>query len=186
MKALAINSWYRVFEPSLMKDASGTVSLPMKRGTGMCKLAKFPDGASAYGIFISLLPIAIAAVPRGTLVYSDKETKPHDADSLALITGFQPDVIQKAIDLLIDIGWLEWVEFEVNETPKAKKPTPPLSLFLTDLGAKTAHNGTSLMGEWESAVKGMKPSDVQRIFKAAVPGITYPREFLKHRREMGL
>lgn len=186
MKALGINGWFKVFEPSLIKDASGTVSLPMKRGQGMCKLAKFEGGASAYGIFVSCLPIAMGAVPRGTLVFTDADgTKPHDAESLSLITGFPTVTIQNAIDLLISIGWLETVEFEVGGIPRGK-PTPPLDLFLTDLGAKLTHNSVSLMPEWQAAVKGLAPSVVRRVFADTKPGITFPRDFVRARAGMGL
>jgi hypothetical protein len=186
VKAIAINAWARVFESSLLKDSSGVVSLPMKRGTGISKLAQFPDGAAAYGIFIALLPIAIGCVPRGTLTWSDKDgTKPHDAASISLITGFPAETVQKAIDVLLDIGWLEWVECE-SAPAVAKVPTPRLEDFLKEMKAKVSSDSGSLISEWEHALKGMKPSDARRVFRCAVPGISYPSQFLKHRRDMGL
>lgn len=184
MKALGISSWHRVFESRLMTEATGTVSLPMKRGTGINKLGKVDGGASAYGIFISLLPVAIACVPRGTLTWSDKDgLKPHDAESLNLVTGFPIDTISAALDILIDIGWLEWIEFEAVAP---SRPTPPMEDFLADMKVKLSHNGESLLEEWKKAIKGMTPTQARKVFKAAIPGINYPREFVAKRREMGL
>lgn len=185
MKCLGINSWYRVFEPSLLKDSNGTVSLPMKRGTGICKLAKLKNGASAYGIFITMLPIAMASVPRGTLVWSDKDgMKAHDAHSLELITGFPFNEIEEAIALLLEIGWLEWVEFEITAT--AKKPAPKLEDFVQEMGGKLTHGGASLLEEWTGALKGLAPSKAREIFRKTSPGIQFPNEFKRARRESGL
>ncbi len=184
MRSLGINGWFKVFEPSLVKDSTGTVSLPMKRGTGMCKLAKFEGGASAYGIFVSLLPIAMGANPRGVLAYSDKDgPKAHDADSLSLVTGFASTTIEQAIELLLEIGWLEWVEYEVGAP---KKNVPKLEDFINGLGGKLTHNSVSLLDEWTAAVKGMAPSKVRDVFHKTSPGIQYPNEFKRARMALGL
>lgn len=184
MKALGINGWFKVFEPSLIKDSAGTVSLPMKRGTGMCKLAKFEGGASAYGIFVSLLPIAMGANPRGVLTYSDKDgAKAHDADSLSLVTGFSSATIQAAFELLLEIGWLEWVEFEIGAP---KKSVPKLEEFIVGLGGKMVYNSVSLLDEWTAAVKGMAPSKVRDVFHKTSPGIQFPNEFKRARQGLGL
>lgn len=182
MKALAINSWNRVFEQSLFKDASAMLALPMKRGTGYAKLASHEGGAAAYGVWISLLTIALGCVPRGTLVYTDQGVKAHDAESLALVTGFARADVTRSIDILLGIGWLEWVEFEPMETKKA----PPLDEFLKEMKVKLSSGGDSLLEEWKNALKGIRPSDARKIFRVAVPGINYPREFIKARKDMGL
>lgn len=184
MKALGINSWYRVFEPSLMKDATGTVSLPMKRGTGVNKLARLVGGSSAYGIFVSLLPIAMSCVPRGTLTWSDKDgQKPHDAESLSLITGFPVEVIDAALTILLDIGWLEWIEFEVGAVPPQREK---LEDTLRDVGAKLMHGGANLLDEWKAATKDLGPKRVREIFAKAKPGIVFPSQFVRARQGMGL
>lgn len=184
MKALAIHAWARVFETSLFKDASAMLSLPMKRGTGYARLAKLPNGAAAYGVWISLLTIALGCVPRGTLVFTDKAgTHAHDAESLALVTGFCVSDLEVALKTLAEIGWLEEVEFEI---PEVKVKPPNLEEFLAEMKAKSVYNGQSLTDEWTKALKGMKPSDARRVFKQAVPGISYPREFIKARKDMGL
>lgn len=184
MKCLAIHSWARVFEPSLLKDSAGGIALPMKRGTGISKLAKFDGGAAAYGIFISLLPIALAAVPRGTLHFSDKTgMQPHDAESLSLVTGFPVDTITNALAILIDIGWLEEVEFENLPT---NTPVPRVEDFLTEMKVKLSYNGESLRDEWVKALKGLSPAQCRKIFRNATPGINYPREFVTHRKAAGL
>ena len=56
---------------------------------------------------------------------------------------------------------------------------------LLKLGAEMSRAGTDLFPEWKKAIKGLKSLDVEEIFKAAAPGISWPSEFKTHRSARG-
>lgn len=188
MKAMAINSWQRVFESSLSKESGAALSLPMKRGTGYAKLSKLDHGAAVYGVWIALLQVALGCVPRGTLIYTDGTgVKAHDDESLSLVTGFGLRDVSAALAALIDIGWLEYVEI-LTENPQFNLPSRKESLedLLKSVGARLTYGGESLMDEWHNAVKGLGPKKVRKVFDDTTPGISMPSAFVRARKAMNL
>lgn len=187
MKALAINAWGRIFEANLVKDAASSLMIPMKRGTGFAKLALLPNGAAAYGVWVMLLQVALGCVPRGTLVFTDKQgLHAHDADSLHLVTGFSQDDIRCALIDLLDIGWLEEVEVSPVSATTSSATKETLENLLKEMGARVTYNGEPLIEEWYNAVKGLGPKKVRRIFEETTPGISMPSAFIRARKAAGL
>jgi hypothetical protein len=186
MKALAIHAWARVFESNIATDSTVGLMLPMKRGTGYAKLVHLEHGAAVYGVWISLLQIALGCVPRGTLVYTDGTgMKAHDDETIALVTGFNRRDVAIALPALLAIGWLETVETTPEQLVAAAPKREKLEDLLKDVGARLTFNGESLLEDWYSAVKGLGPKRVREIFEDTTPGITMPSAFIRARRTLG-
>lgn len=56
---------------------------------------------------------------------------------------------------------------------------------LVSLGAEMTRSGEDIFGEWKKAIKGLRAPEVEEIFKAAYPGISWPGEFKAHRKSRG-
>lgn len=184
MTAYAIHAWQAVFDTPLTKGARATLSIPLKMGSGYIDLATGPNGAATYGVWISLLRVALDSVSRGTLVYSTREgLKPHDDESLAKLTRFDRKDVASAISRLLEIGWLEEVELPAQ---KASIPAPDLMDFIEEQGGLRTFRGEDLRDAWFKAVKGLTPSKCRTVFRASNIGISKPWEFIAIRKEQGL
>lgn len=86
------------------------VAIPTKHdGKGYRRLARHPDNVAAFCGWTLILQIAAKMPVRGVLA---DENGPLDAEDLADMTGFPPEIFSTAFTVLTDpkIGWLECFE----------------------------------------------------------------------------
>ena len=185
MKCYAIHRWHAIFESQMSEGAHVSLAIPLKVGSGYMDLASGTNGAAHYGVWISLLRIALGSVERGKLLYSSREgLKPHDDESLAKVTLFARKDVAAAMGRLLEVGWLEEVEM-ADATPAPVQKRDPME-FVGTLGGLRSFKGEDLKPGWIAACKGMTPKQVERVFKAAKIGIQKPWEFVAIRKELGL
>ncbi len=176
MKCYAIHSWKTVFESPIAEGARATLSIPLKQGMGYIELAGGVNGAAAYGVWVSMLRIALESVTRGVLIYTSREgLKPHDDESLAKVTLFARKDVAAAISRLLDVGWLEEVEMPETAAPAPAQKRDVLE-FVGSLGGLRVFKGEDLRPGWMAAIKGLTPKQVVHVFKAAKIGIQKPWE----------
>lgn len=135
---LRIRDWELHFENNRTVDMVSMkwVPIPNKHdGDGFTELLDHPQGMAHFGAWVLIVQVASKCgkpagrcgggeTPRGTL--RRESGKPHDAHSIARVTGGDLKVIQAAIPRLIEIGWLEIIpdNSTTYKTPQegAEKP----------------------------------------------------------------
>ncbi len=124
MTLYRIRDWAKHFENSRTETIKSLNWVPIPNrldGAGFTELADNPEGAAHYGVWVTLVLIAsrchdvaidgnedAPGLQRtGTLLKSSG--RPHDSKSIARITGFSDKLIERAMERLIAIRWLEKV-----------------------------------------------------------------------------
>jgi len=116
-RLLCVHEWEANFENNRTRElkALGWVPMPNRQdGDGYTELLDHANGAAHYGAWTAIVQVASKCDPRGTLVRHGQ--KPHDSGSLARITRIPKEVFDEAIPRLIDIGWLDAVTDDVDES----------------------------------------------------------------------
>lgn len=105
---LSIAKWDETFENDRTRRIKGHlwwVRMPIKQGSGYCRLMRHPRGPEVYGCYIALVQTAANCHPRGQLVNAEGE--PYTIEELADVTRIQVDSVRFAIDCLTkEIGWV--------------------------------------------------------------------------------
>jgi hypothetical protein len=216
MKFLRITDWadhYETAESRRIKDLSWVATPNGHDSVSFCQLLKHPNGMAHFGAWNLILQVASKCSTRGTLTYGKKCPRAHDAETIAELTHGSVTIIKEAIGRLLDMGWLEEIDSDGQEsaghalpsagqatntgqdrtgqdtggrTGDAPAPDDGLSDFLGDFKCKTERAGKSILDEWRLATKGLKARQVREILDAAKPGIQWPSEFKKHREAKGV
>ncbi len=117
-----IVDWERRFENNRTRDLKklGWVPVPNHHdGDGYTTLMEMDNGMLLYAAWMLMIQVASKCGKRGTLM-RDCGT-PYDAGSLARVTRGQKVVFEKAIPVLIEIGWLSQGSAKISH-PLAEKP----------------------------------------------------------------
>ncbi len=135
MKVYRIKDWETHFENNRSKELKALTWVPMPNkhdGEGYSELVDHEHGEAHFGIWCALVQIASKCEPRGTLLRDgrtalrdsrtpvrDDRTRaasPHDANSLARKCRMKSQLIAEALLRILDIGWIEQVEWESELT----------------------------------------------------------------------
>lgn len=124
IQVLRVKDWNTLYENNRTRELKSLDWFPMRNkhdGDGFTELLDHPNGVAHYGAWVLLLQVASkgsTSAPRGTLLREC--ARPHDAKSLARMTRGNETIFSEAIPRLLDMKWLETVEFTIEES--AAKP----------------------------------------------------------------
>lgn len=107
MKCYRIPNWNDRFESAASRKltALSSVLMPTNHdGDSYCDLMERPDGAALYGAWCLIVQVAAKCSPRGTLVRANGI--PHTAQSIARKTHCPVSIVESAMTVLSEIGWL--------------------------------------------------------------------------------
>jgi hypothetical protein len=105
---LRVRDWDRLYENNRSREIDRTSWFPAPNDLAAgsyVEVVTHAEGAAHFGAWNALLMVASRAKPRGTLVRDDG--RPHTAESLALVTRLPKQLIETAIERLLEIGHLE-------------------------------------------------------------------------------
>lgn len=126
MRVMRIVNWSQSFETAENKKLLRLtwLALPTKQeGDGYTELmSAHENGCAHFGAWTAMLQLAAKCTPRGTLVRNlGGRSVAHDAASVGRITRVPVSVLEEAIPRLVEIGWLEAIEYE-EVAESARKP----------------------------------------------------------------
>lgn len=120
---LIVRDWDKHFEVSQSRRAPRVLNwFPCPNdlsSDGYTMIMQLDDGQSIYGGWIILCALASKSRDRGRLMRGSSGAW-HDAASIARIARAKTAAIQRAIDVLIDVGWI--VDLDAVETASAAPP----------------------------------------------------------------
>lgn len=119
-----VKNWDLHYENNRSRDILDLEWVPFKNrhdGDGITELLDHPNGMAHLGAWVLLVQVASkcgkpagkcgpADFPRGTLRRGNG--RPHDARSIARMSGGDPAVFEEAIPRFLDINWLEVIQDE--------------------------------------------------------------------------
>jgi len=123
--ALRIKDWSLRYEVNRTKEIRNLRWLPLPNNLDSdlyCELVDHPLGAAHFGVWIGLLIVASRCEPRGELRRDGGA--PHTAASLARILRMPIDVLEGALERLLDIGLLEVARQEPAISPQDAATLP--------------------------------------------------------------
>jgi hypothetical protein len=106
--AYRVRNWEKHFENNRSKTVSKLSWVPIPNshdGEGFATVISHKDAAEIFSAWILILQVASRCHPRGSLVREGG--KPYDAASLALRTRGQLKWFEKAMPILLEVGWIE-------------------------------------------------------------------------------
>jgi hypothetical protein len=163
---LRVRDWDRLYENNRSRELGRTDWFPAPNNLSAdsyVELVSHVDGAAHFGVWNALLMVASRAKPRGALVRDDGRT--HDPESLARVTRLPQQLIQAAIERLVEIGILEisgnkrCKKSKLRSHPSAAKPqdTAPRSHEGAAEGKRTEHHQ-----EWKRTGRKKTRTEPQR------------------------
>lgn len=123
MKCYSVTKWDEFFENNRTKGMVQMrwVPIPNKHdGEGFTDLIGRPNGMALYGAWILILQVASKCDKRGVLMKSNGA--PHTAASIARQSRGNEKAIEQALPVLVEIGWLECKECNVNSDEGLSNP----------------------------------------------------------------
>jgi len=108
MKAYCVKNWERHFENSRSKTVAKLSWVPIPNShdsEGFATIMAHGDGAEIFTAWILILQVASRCQVRGSLVRENG--RPYDAASLALRTRGNAQWFEKAMPVLLEVGWIE-------------------------------------------------------------------------------
>lgn len=123
MKAYRIKNWEKHFENNRSRTVSKLSWVPVPNshdGEGFAVVMSHKDAAEIFSAWILILQVASRCQSRGILVREGG--KPHDSASLSLRTRAQVKWFEKAIPVLVEIGWIEEFAVECHDSDSAVTP----------------------------------------------------------------
>ncbi len=126
---LHVRNWNELFENSETRKYKHLKWVPVPNkldGDGIVELLDHRQGAAHFGIWVILLELASRGTwCRGFLTRSGASgIIPHDPVSISRVTRTTSEAVQAAIARLLQIGWLERLEW-TGEKPPEVPPAPP-------------------------------------------------------------
>ena len=123
MKVLSIVHWHRYEHHDAKKcRRMPWVKTPTDQdGMGFLLLMDHQDGMAHFGAWNLILQLAAKCPRRGVLVTDGG--RPLLAKAFSLKCHGSEKTFQVAIDRLVDIGWLEWVEWSGKDVASDQQPT---------------------------------------------------------------
>jgi hypothetical protein len=128
MKLYSVKNWNGHFENNRTSDLKEMqwVPVPNKHdGEGFTDLLTRENGAALYGAWVLILQVASKCDPRGTLLRTTTGT-PHTAATIARLVRCDEVLIGQALSILVEIGWLEVVEYDAPQTVLTAEVQKPL------------------------------------------------------------
>ncbi len=116
-----VKDWDSLYENNRSREVAELEWVPFKNqhdGDGFTELLDHPNGMAHFGAWVLLVQVAskcgkpavkcgAGETPRGTLRRDNG--KPHDARSIARMSGGDVAILEEAIPRFLDIGWLEQI-----------------------------------------------------------------------------
>src|SRR5690242_12654796 len=105
-RLLRVCDWDELYENNRSREIDRTRWFPVPNDLSAdwyVDLVTHDEGAAHFGAWHAILMVASRANPRGTL---SREDRPHDAESLARVTRLPIQLIESAIERLLEIGLL--------------------------------------------------------------------------------
>ena len=137
---LRIRNWDKHYEKSRTRDVKTMQWLALHinlSSDGYATLMQGDDSYSMYGAWCAILQVASQCEPRGVLIRSNG--RDHDAESIAMMSRGSAEVVARALDRLIGIGWIECiddgsasVDHETTSVPPVPKHGIPVQKHPTD------------------------------------------------------
>jgi hypothetical protein len=121
MKIYHIKNWQKIYENNRTRELKKLDWIPIPNsqdGEGYTLTMAEKDGPQLLGAWMVILQVASRCGERGTLLRDTK--KPHNSDSIARLTRFPSNIIQRALDWFSseEMQWIETEEVEgVTENP---------------------------------------------------------------------
>jgi len=103
-----VRDWNENHENNRSRELKTLLWIPVPNDLGAdryVELVSHPDGAAHLGVWIALLMIASKGSPRGYLVREDG--RPHNEESVAVLSRLPKQLIEEAITRLLEVGLLE-------------------------------------------------------------------------------
>lgn len=184
MTLYRIRDWRKHFEVNRTRELKHMTWFPCPNsldGSGYRELISMHrNGPAHYAAWVVLLAVASKCAPRGTLVRSNG--KPHDAASIASMSGFDAALIAEALERLILIGWVDEIpqdgatiqdterngnnEFPIgNSCGELQATSPPPVLTFPVVGGK--HEWHLTQAKLDEYAESFPAVDVLRECKAA-------------------
>ena len=142
MKHYRIKDWNIHFENNRTRELKYMDWIPIPNrhdGDGYTTLVDRENGASLLGAWLAILQVASRCDVRGTLL-RDAAT-PHDATSISRITRIPKNVIEAALEVLVEeCKWVEIIGETENPAPIPHNPAPSCGEVTTE------RNGTERNG----------------------------------------
>lgn len=133
-----IRDWNEHYEGADSRKRVGSLTwlkLPVNLGgSGYLELVEAKEGPAHFGVWVALLELAATCRSRGTLQRSNG--RPHDLASIARATRISEDLIGRALERLVSLGWVE-----LNPAPDMGSENLPVP------AATAADSGTREEGE---------------------------------------
>lgn len=106
-----VTDWDLHFENSRSRSVKDARWAPVPNHFDGDRISELIDvgGAEAYAGWVAVILVASRCHPRGTLVREplNGDVRPHDAGSLARMTGLPKKCFQKTIDVALSVGLIE-------------------------------------------------------------------------------
>jgi hypothetical protein len=135
---LRVRDWAGRFENSRTRELRSLAWLPVSTDLSSdiyTAILDHKDGAAHYGAAVALYIVASKSTPRGDLRREDGRA--HTAESLARVVRMPRELIQDAIQRLIEIGDIEVVK---SKSSKIKRPTWRQPATMSHHVATTPHD----------------------------------------------
>jgi hypothetical protein len=162
MMILRIKDWDKHFENNRTRELKklSWVPFPNKQdGDGYTELMEYKNGVTYFGCWCAICEVASKCDPRGTLMRDGK--RPHDYGSLSRMTRISKEILEEAIKILINIGWLE-----VYDNPAGKCDADILSS--ADGCASRARVPEGKEGKERREEEAPPPAPVKNRFSEAI------------------
>ncbi|EDY16032.1 hypothetical protein CfE428DRAFT_6426 [Chthoniobacter flavus Ellin428] len=188
MKAYRVKNWDQHFENNRSKTVVKLAWVPIPNShdsEGFAMVMAHRDGAEIFAAWILILQVASRCQSRGSLVRENG--RPYDAASLALRTRGNAKWFEKAIPVLLEVGWIEEI---ASDCQAGDTPLPPACQSGDQEGKKekkgTERNGIERNG---SEPNGSEPNgtsaDARAVEAEAFAKFwrAYPRKEAKGKAE---
>ncbi|TWU23842.1 hypothetical protein [Bythopirellula polymerisocia] len=118
---LQITNWNLYFENSVTRQRRHCRAVPVPNrldSDEYLALVNHPNGVAHFGVFMALVLLASKCSPRGMFI-NKKYRTPFTSRDIAIRTMIDQQLIEEAIERLIDIDWIECVELSFDQLPAA-------------------------------------------------------------------
>ena len=140
MKILAVRDWCELYENSETRRRKqlGWVLTPNRHDSlGYCRLmAKGEEGCMIFGVWNVLLQMASRGAEETRGFFVDDSGKPYSRIDMSIKSRVPEAALEKAIPILIEIGWLVEVSSEEFVTGKRRSSAAHTDALRTKIDSK--------------------------------------------------